>query len=361
MDLRLVKVIPQKALNSDSPNRLYIVFKIWGESGIHHGIRSVTIGSAERLFKEYYSGIAVSLIIVSIYIVFGFLAIVIGTRQQHILSARYFGIFCLSFALFQAANLDCKFLLFGNNVTFRMHVDQISLKIFTAAFTLFVVHFFTQTHTRIGKALAVYCGLLAVIDIFRTFGPLYHYFSYLWYLAAAIGFVHIITVLVSEIRNHRNRDATLMLGSMVFVCIGSIHDIFLTKFIITGTYILHFCFLIAISTIVIIMMKRFVLIFRQYEELNTSLEQKIDERTEELKSANKTIYLLTRKKNFIESFDLTPRESQILELMLDGVSVSELADDLFISLRTVNNHIYKIYKKLNVYSLREIISLYSRF
>jgi len=53
-------------------------------------------------------------------------------------------------------------------------------------------------------------------------------------------------------------------------------------------------------------------------------------------------------KRFFEKFGLSPREQEIFFLLVDGKSNKDIEDALFISIRTVKNHIYSIFKKLNV-------------
>jgi DNA-binding NarL/FixJ family response regulator len=49
----------------------------------------------------------------------------------------------------------------------------------------------------------------------------------------------------------------------------------------------------------------------------------------------------------VEASPLTPREEQILQLIADGYSTSEVAARLFISGKTVKNHLASIYDKLD--------------
>lgn len=65
---------------------------------------------------------------------------------------------------------------------------------------------------------------------------------------------------------------------------------------------------------------------------------------------------LAQKKNPFPP-DLTPREQEILEALVDGLSYKMIAAKHFISTDTVKNHIQGIYRKLHVNSKGEAISL----
>jgi DNA-binding NarL/FixJ family response regulator len=51
-----------------------------------------------------------------------------------------------------------------------------------------------------------------------------------------------------------------------------------------------------------------------------------------------------------ETYSLTPREVQVLELLAKGFSYKEVSADLLISYSTVQRHIESIYRKLHVHS-----------
>jgi DNA-binding CsgD family transcriptional regulator len=51
---------------------------------------------------------------------------------------------------------------------------------------------------------------------------------------------------------------------------------------------------------------------------------------------------------------LTPQEAQIARLVVDGLSNSETGVRLFISPRTVESHLSKIFTKLNIMSRRQL-------
>jgi DNA-binding CsgD family transcriptional regulator len=51
---------------------------------------------------------------------------------------------------------------------------------------------------------------------------------------------------------------------------------------------------------------------------------------------------------FLSTFRITDREKQIISLLFDGAGTKRIADMLFISEKTVENHVYNIYQKLRV-------------
>ena len=66
------------------------------------------------------------------------------------------------------------------------------------------------------------------------------------------------------------------------------------------------------------------------------------------------------EKNLERIFDkskITPREQEIIRLILKGVSNKDIEKKLFISNSTVRNHIYNIYQKLKVQNRLELINL----
>lgn len=57
-----------------------------------------------------------------------------------------------------------------------------------------------------------------------------------------------------------------------------------------------------------------------------------------------------------EEFNLSPRETEVLSLLVQGFSYKMISQKCFISLNTVNVHIQKIYEKLQVNSAVEAVT-----
>lgn len=61
--------------------------------------------------------------------------------------------------------------------------------------------------------------------------------------------------------------------------------------------------------------------------------------------------------SFIEKFAITPREVEIINLLMEGQSVNTLGETLFISPKTVSNHIHNIYQKTGVKNRIQMVNL----
>lgn len=59
----------------------------------------------------------------------------------------------------------------------------------------------------------------------------------------------------------------------------------------------------------------------------------------------------------VDAYQLSSREKEILELVLQGKSNKEIRDLLYISVHTVRNHVYNIYRKLGVKSRGQLVRL----
>lgn len=61
--------------------------------------------------------------------------------------------------------------------------------------------------------------------------------------------------------------------------------------------------------------------------------------------------------NFIVQYGITPREKEVILLMLKGLSYQKISETLFISLPTTKSHIYNVYQKTGVKNKIELMNL----
>jgi DNA-binding CsgD family transcriptional regulator len=72
-------------------------------------------------------------------------------------------------------------------------------------------------------------------------------------------------------------------------------------------------------------------------------------------SASAVLDDLSRLRALAERYGLTEREREVAAQILQGASNKEIEDRLFISLNTVKNHIYRIFRKVGVNSRSQLI------
>jgi len=63
------------------------------------------------------------------------------------------------------------------------------------------------------------------------------------------------------------------------------------------------------------------------------------------------------REHLAKTYGISPRECEIIELICRGKRNKEIADELFISLQTVKDHNYRIYKKLGVENRVQLVNL----
>jgi DNA-binding CsgD family transcriptional regulator len=65
----------------------------------------------------------------------------------------------------------------------------------------------------------------------------------------------------------------------------------------------------------------------------------------------------TLSENSVRRFGISPREKEIISLVLQGYNHREIGERLFISAQTVKNHVYNIYQKTHVENRVQLLNL----
>lgn len=55
------------------------------------------------------------------------------------------------------------------------------------------------------------------------------------------------------------------------------------------------------------------------------------------------------------SYDLTRREEDVLRLLMEGRTFSEVADELVVSVNTVKSHVRRVYAKMGVAGKQDLL------
>jgi DNA-binding NarL/FixJ family response regulator len=72
--------------------------------------------------------------------------------------------------------------------------------------------------------------------------------------------------------------------------------------------------------------------------------------------ATKVLHLFSKFVNQKNDYGLTQREKEILQEVVNGLTIQQIADKLFLSYHTVNTHLKNIYSKLQVNTRSGVIA-----
>ncbi|GHB67489.1 hypothetical protein GCM10007390_21000 [Persicitalea jodogahamensis] len=64
---------------------------------------------------------------------------------------------------------------------------------------------------------------------------------------------------------------------------------------------------------------------------------------------------------FVENYDITPRELEVIQEIYRGKTNKEIAETLFVTVQTIKDHTHRIYQKTEVKSRTQLISLMRTF
>lgn len=353
--------IPAKLVRWDGKNELLIQIYVNYEGQMD---RNIQIGLKEEIDSVYSYN---SLFHKDIHILFSFLLFFFGLYHLFIYSRRRKDKDMFWFALVSITFSFCQSGLFLSSLP-GFQYSQISIIPFmkiigifelllTYSFIRFTEYFF-RIADRPALRRIIYAPTLILMIMYLLqveFGSYKIFFAY-FEISLIIPSFYVIYLTILAHRKQQ-RGARVFIICLIPTILLILHDAILPN-MIEGYNFLTIGIGLSLLLVIINMVLGldFVRDRNEAEILNIELEQKVYKRTSELKDANERLSFASRKESFIQSYDLSKRESEILNLLLDGLSNDEMADDLDISIRTVSAHLYKMYKKMNVHSRLEIFS-----
>jgi DNA-binding NarL/FixJ family response regulator len=102
--------------------------------------------------------------------------------------------------------------------------------------------------------------------------------------------------------------------------------------------------------------KGYILKISDHDELLNAIEHALDDKPYFSREVNAIMFSTYASKKFHENKDgLTERELEIIDLIAKGLTNQQIADELFLSKRTVEGHKKRLYKKTNTHSTQTVI------
>ena len=288
--LHFLESFPESMLGNQETIHLTIALYRQDQFKLYMSDSRLQIGPADEVLSQYYAEEIIAFALLSIYGAVGLYHLLLFSRRRLELHNLYFGLFCIAVTLYWFFRTGARDLVFGHSILLRTSVE------YSLAFTLgpllmlFLSQFFYRRHSRIGLGYAAFCGLLIVGTVVSPFA-IKSLLLAIWQLSALPFLVYILFYVGREVYR-RNTDAYWLLAGFIFLCSAATHDILAARGIVNTPHMGRYAFVIFILGIAGILANRFVRVHNQVEELNQSLEKKVEKRTEELQNSLQEIQTL---------------------------------------------------------------------
>ncbi len=278
-DSQFIQVIPEHLIKSDGAN--YLVLAVY-TPGTHLIVKGpIEIGSAETVFHNYVIAVIIAFALISLYAAIGLYHVLLAIRRPKDLYNLYFGIFCLLFAVFFSANTEARDLIYGTHSMVATKMDQLSLYSICPFMAFFISLFFSGKYSRVGIVYAISSVIMVLIGLFGGYSEMEKCLL-VWELTVPFLLLYLFYEIGLQAWRG-NVDARILIGGFFLLMLGVAQDILVEKHIIPGFFgVTNYAFLLFIAGIAAVLANRFVRVHNEVEELNTSLENKVQDRTAKL-------------------------------------------------------------------------------
>ncbi len=288
IERELIENLPYHAFIPKSTNAIYAVVKKAADSReTSFKGPEIKIGESKSIFHAFYKSVILASVLIAYYLATGLYHFYLGIKRTKDLHNLYFGLFIVTCTFFQLANTAVSELVFGGNAPLLNKVDQISLKLLGPFFILFIYYFFFRKHSKITIWVTAYCLVLATIDLFGSVHG-YKYQLQIWYPAILVCVVFSLYVISKEAVK-RKPEAILLLAGMFLLTFGVVYDILVTENVLQRPFVFPYTVFFMVVGISVVLANRFVRVHNELEDLNVSLEQKVEERTKELEETQQEL------------------------------------------------------------------------
>lgn len=280
---RWVGPIPETALSNESRSeRNYIIIAIYtnGIYGIDVEGPDIRIGSYDRLVSDLWTSEVLRFLLIGIYLAVGFYHFLLAYKRPKDIYYLFFGLFCLSFSLVGFFNTYAREWVFADHVLFRMkmqHIITYSLPLWLFCFLRFL---YEGKGSRFLSIFAIFTVILSLTSAIGSYSIMLKCLL-VWEVAAVLLALFFIISTCKRVIGG-NRDARYLLGGIVIVMFAAINDVLSDIYSIPSIKLSEYAFLTVILGIAGVLGNRFMGLHKEVEMLNSSLEDKVDERTSEL-------------------------------------------------------------------------------
>lgn len=311
------------------PGSNQLVIKLYGDPRYDHtGLYAATgyrIGAYQELLHQTQD--RTGLILISLYLFVGLYHLLLFAKRRVEHYNAYYGLFTTGLFVYLMTRHGAIFELGIEALGIRrfdtLHIQRIelcTLYLLGPTMIFFLDSFFRQNKIRLfSKILMGYGALLSFVTIFLPM-HLAEMLLRLWQASVPVLLIYSLYQ-IGHAKKHKLRDSgRLMAGLLVFM-VCAVTDILDSVLFQTGRSLTTYGFFIFVIGIALVLANRFMRVHNEVEELNESLERKVEERTRELTASLETVRTLKVQQDgdyFLTSLLITP----LSHTRVDSPSVS---------------------------------------
>ncbi|MCR9140630.1 MAG: SpoIIE family protein phosphatase [bacterium] len=281
-ELRLLTALPDVRPDPSGTDYLTIALYSPGEFGFRI-VGPVRIGPADEIFALARRSETIELLLLTIYLVVGAYHLLLAAWRPRDLHNLYFGAFAIILSAYWFFRSDSSQTIFAEANLLRIRLDIVSLLLLTPLFVQFLSQVLDRRHDRPGMIYAALCGALALLTVFGDYATMKGALS-AWQASLIFMIPYAAFYIVRAVLRRQPEAIFLVVGVLVLFA-AVIHDILAARYVIQSEPVARYAFLGLVVGIAVMLASRFMLVHNQVEELNASLEQKVEQRTEELQAA----------------------------------------------------------------------------
>lgn len=281
-ELRLLQALPKIGSRADGPDYLTIALYSPGELGLRI-VGPIRLGADSEIFKLARHTETIGLLLLIVYLAVGVYHLLLALWRPRDLHNLYFGLFAVFLSAYWFFRSDSSQELFVDANLLRIRLDIVSLLFLTPLFVQFLSQVLDRRHDRVGLIYAGACSLLMIIVAFGSYSWMKTALT-IWQ-ASLIPMIPYAAFYIVRAVLRRQADAIFLIVGVLVLFAATIHDILAARYIIESVPVARYAFFGLVIGIAVLLASRFVRVHNRVEELNASLEQKVEQRTAELQES----------------------------------------------------------------------------
>jgi hypothetical protein len=273
--------IPNHLILSGKTNLLLIEIEEYFPNDTGLTQDKVEIGQSKDLVKSLYRDEYFKLILLSMYFTVGMYFLFLYIRRKNDKENLFFATFTFLLVIYQFLRNQIKYDI-GIEFIYLKKIEYLIIFTIVSFFYHFIRSYFNFTWNRITKILDSIIGILFLVGVFLNDIVIYNKMNI--FLVQPIWLVYLTFILYYLFKKikEKNLDAWIIFLGMIFIIIGTVIDSLSTRGIIVFPRIMGYVFIFFVMGLATILANRFVNLNKEIEELNSGLEKKVEQRTEEL-------------------------------------------------------------------------------